>query len=265
MRRSGFFWGGMLIIVGGLLLLANMGILSVNIWKLVWPAALIVLGLWVLVGVTQRGGRIELQRVSVPLEGAEKARVRIQHGVGDANVAAGADSGALMSGEFAGGLDYQAHRDGATLDLKMKMPDMGFPFFFPWDLPQGITWQVGLNPDVALDLLVKGGAGRLNVDLGDLRVTDFKLDGGVGEMSLTFPARAGATRAKIDAGVGELRIRIPEGVAARIDKEGGLGAITVDRRFAQTGDNLYQSPDYDTAENKIDLRIKGGVGAVNVR
>jgi hypothetical protein len=45
----------------------------------------------------------------------------------------------------------------------------------------------------------------------------------------------------------------------------GLGSIQVDEsRFPRMGDG-YQSTDYATAENRVDLDIQGGVGSVHVR
>jgi hypothetical protein len=48
MRRNGVFWGGILILLGLLFLLDNLGIFSVSVWSLFWPVLLIAFGVWVL-------------------------------------------------------------------------------------------------------------------------------------------------------------------------------------------------------------------------
>jgi hypothetical protein len=47
--------------------------------------------------------------------------------------------------------------------------------------------------------------------------------------------------------------------------EGGLASIDVDQnRFPRAG-GVYRSPDYDTAQNKVDIEVKAGVGSLDVR
>jgi hypothetical protein len=54
-------------------------------------------------------------------------------------------------------------------------------------------------------------------------------------------------------------------VAADIRVESGLADINIDQtRFPRTGKH-YISPDYETAANKIDLRLETGVSSVKIR
>ena len=60
-------------------------------------------------------------------------------------------------------------------------------------------------------------------------------------------------------------MRVPSGVAARIRISSGLAGVSVDaERFPRVGSE-YISPDYETAENRLDLEINTGVGSVSVR
>ena len=79
---------------------------------------------------------------------------------------------------------------------------------------------------------------------------------------MKLPARAGFTRVVVSGGMTSLRLHVPEGVAARIRASCGLVSITVDRkRFPRTG-GVYQSPDYETAQNRVDIRLDTGLGSV---
>jgi hypothetical protein len=58
---------------------------------------------------------------------------------------------------------------------------------------------------------------------------------------------------------------VPQGVAASIRARGGLASINIDsNRFPRSGD-VNQSPDYETAANKVDMDIQTGVGSVDIR
>jgi hypothetical protein len=265
MRRGQAFWGMVLIVVGGLFLLNTLGILSFNVWSVIGPVFLILLGLWILSGWVFGGEDVRVEEVAIPLEGAEQARLRIEHGLGRMTISGGAAEGALLSGSFGGGLDYRASREGPLLEARLKREAGEFPWFGRWG-SSSLDWDFGLNRDVPLTLKIDGGAGEAVLDLADTRVTDLAYDAGVGTVRLTLPARAGQTRVKVEGGVGTITLRIPEGVAARIKAETGIGTVSVNKsRFPATGEGHYQSPDYETAENKADIDIDGGVGTITIR
>ena len=268
MNRSTLFWGIILILAGILLLLNSLGILAVNVWSLIWPLALIALGLWLLWGILLGGQAAGVEEATIPLEGAGRALVRIQHGAGRLNVDSSAGPGELVSGTFGGGLEHRAKREGDLLDVEMRTPRSQAPFFMmPWHWGPGgpLDWSFGLNGEVPLSLDLQTGASDARLDLSDLRVSDLRLQTGASATRLTLPANAGQTRAEVHSGAASVSIRVPEGVAARIRIKSGMAGIAVDRgRFPRTGDT-YQSPGYETAPNKVDLYVETGVGSVDVR
>jgi hypothetical protein len=82
---------------------------------------------------------------------------------------------------------------------------------------------------------------------------------------VTLPRAAGVTDVKADAGAASLTFIVPNGVAARIRPKVVIGSIRVDEdRFPRSGSD-YQSPDFGSAPNRVDLEINGGVGSVGVR
>jgi hypothetical protein len=265
MRRSGLFWGVILLLVGLLLLLSNLGIIAVNVWGAVWAVVLIALGVGILWGIFVGSSAAEGEEVSIPLEGANSARIRVKHGAGRLRVTGGAAPGALVEGTFTGGLDYRARRRGEELDVEMS--PRGFPFFVgPWNWGrQGLGWTFSLNSAIPLDLAFETGAGEARLDLSELLVTDLRLQTGASSFQVTLPADAGHTRARIEAGVASVSIRVPTEVAAQVRFEGALASVTVDRnRFPRAG-GVYRSPDYDSAQNKVDIEVEAGVGSIDVR
>ena len=79
------------------------------------------------------------------------------------------------------------------------------------------------------------------------------------------PANAGYTFMKAEIGAASLSIQIPSNVAARIRATGGLASISVDSSRFPKSNGIYQSPDYETAANKVEIRVDAGVGSVNIR
>jgi hypothetical protein len=268
MRRGSAFWAVVLILVGALLLLGNLGILSVNVWSLFGPLLLVALGVWILWGILAGPRAFHAEETAIPLEGASRAHIRLRHGAGRMQVQAGAGPGELVAGTFGGGLDSTTRRDDDALDVDMRVASGSFPHvMWPWGWGRAgpLDWSVRLSAGIPLSLDFETGASDASIDLTDLRVTFVRLQTGASATRLTLPANAGHTRVEIRSGAAAVTIRVPSGVAARIRTQTGLAGVTIDRqRFRRLGDE-YQSADYDTAANKVDLDIQTGVGAVDVR
>jgi len=70
---------------------------------------------------------------------------------------------------------------------------------------------------------------------------------------------------RLNGGVSNLHVTIPPGVVARIRVNKGIGSLRVDEaRFTKSG-NTYQSAEYVSASNKIDIEVDGGRGRVEIR
>lgn len=265
MRNASAFWAIVLILVGVIFLLNNFGLLpnlGFSVWNLIWPIILIALGVWFISRTFIRPNPAEMQAGSVPLDGASRATVEIQHGAGELMVSSGASAGMLAEGMFGGGLKHRATRKGDLLDVEMKMAVEPVAFL-NWS-PGGYDWDVRLNADVPLTLECETGASKSLLDLRELWVTELKLETGASATEVMLPASAGFTQVKVQAGAARVDLRVPGGVAARVKASAGLAVVTVDQTRFPGFDNRYQSPDYDTAANKVDIDIETGVGSVTV-
>ncbi len=262
---SRFFWAILFIAAGVLLLLNNFGILSVNIWAVLWPLFIILLGLGLLLGAMRRGAPVRAVPDSLALEGATAARIVFQHAAGRLFVHAGTGADQLYSGQFGGGVQRRVNRSGPALDVTLKTSDEAWAAPWEWfGRSGGLDWDVALNPNVPLSLDFETGASHTELDLTDLCVRDLRVQTGASSTAITMPAHAGATQARIESGAASVRVRIPDSVAARISGTMGLGALNVnERRFPRRGAG-YESDDYATAANRLDLRVEGGVGSVQV-
>jgi hypothetical protein len=264
MRRDSIFWGAILILVGGLLFLNAAGIRlpgGINPLQLFWPSLLIGLGGWIILGYFFRGN-VEKEQVSIDLQGANQASLKLSHGAGRLEISAGAPTGKLLSGSFAGGVRQRAHTAGDRLEAHLEAhPMLWPPFFGGW---QGLEWDIKLNRDVPLALRLDTGASQSELDLRELRVSDLRLSTGASKTDLTLPANAGMTSVKVELGAASLDVNVPQGVAARIRSEHGVAAVEIDTARFPYSNGIYESPDFSLAQNKADIQIQAGAGRVAV-
>lgn len=262
MKRGSFFFGGILVLFGLLLLLDNLNLLGdFNFWSTLGPILLIAFGAWLLLGFVAKPA-LQAEHVAFPLHGARSSSLQIKHGAGRLRISSGAPSDQLFEGDFSGGVEIRGEPQGEQLNLTLAMPA---PKLF-WNWGQGgFDWRIALNPQIPLDLEVNSGAVDSNLDLSGLDVKRFVLKTGASNNQVILPSREGVTQVRIEAGVSAVSIRIPEGVAARIQTETGLAGVTIDRsRFPLHG-GFKISPDYEAAARKIDLKVVTGLGSVDIR
>ncbi|MGZ8515052.1 MAG: hypothetical protein ACXWXA_08410 [Candidatus Limnocylindrales bacterium] len=253
-----FTWPIAWLVIGAILLLSTTGNLASGPGELVsdyWPLALVVLGVWFLIGaVVPRSGAAEA--LVLPIGSATEANVRIQYGAGELTTHAAA-IGHLVDGQFLGGVAHRQDGPG-RVELRQDMAN-GWPWF-----DRRYAWDVGLTPELPLDLRVDGGATRMVLDLRDLKVRSLELHTGASGTRVLLPRAAGATTVRAESGAAELVFEVPIGVAARIRSRMVLGSTQIDQgRFPPTAVG-YESLDYASAQNRIDIDVQGGVGSLKV-
>lgn len=267
MRNNRIFWAMILIAMGFLFLLNNLGLFDTNLWNFFWPTLLVVLGIWFLVGSRTETSGFAMEEGSVDLGDAERASIVIKHGAGRMKLDASAKEGKLVSGTFANGLNAQVNRINTGLDVVLKPNRRDFPeMFFPgyWIGGRGLNWDFGLAKEIPLNLVFETGGADTELDFTDLQVKDLVLKTGASSTEIKLPSKAGRTSFKLEAGAASVSIRIPEGVAARVETEAGLASISVDQnRFPKQG-GIYQSQDYESAPNKVDIHIETGLASIEI-
>jgi hypothetical protein len=222
-------------------------------------------------GGLQARGNLLSTDLSVPLNGAKSASVSIDFGAGDLKVdTLEGDNSKLAAGRLeyyqnSGRPVQTADSSGGKATLHLSQGKSGnngsFPGFGPGG---GLNWDVHLNPQVDLDMNVNTGAGHTNLDLEDLKVTQLTITIGAGGTEVVLPKAAGTTKAQVQSGAGGVQLDIPEGVEAHIQVKSGLGSVDVDERFKKKDNNTFESDNYASATNKVELDINAGVGSITV-
>jgi hypothetical protein len=264
MRRNSLFWGSLILLIGIGLLVGN--IFQVNVWNIVWPLAIVFVGAWLLLRPVMYRRNVETQQISVPLENASEADVRLKHGAGRLTLGAAGTPGVLLSGSCVGGARLDVSRSGPSVRVVAESAAAEYVFGFPsFNAPYGFAWDLLLSPEVPMRLGLETGASESNIDLTSLKVTDLELKTGASATSITLPARAGLTQVRVSAGAASVKLFLPQGVAGRIRVQSGLAGIHIDSARFPAVAGGYETPGYETAENKADIFIETGVGAVEIR
>ena len=217
-----------------------------------------------------RAERLVANPVVQDLGGAEKVTVDLRLGAGELRLGALSDSANIMEGS----LDYPQswaskprvsyNLTNGTGRLYIETQSRRNVWVFPFATrPTGERWTVNLNSGVPLSLEVDAGASSSVLDLRRLQVTDVNINAGVGRMEILFSPEGGHMTADIDGGVGQIVLRIPDELAVRMVVHGGLGSVNVPSRFEHHG-NVYETEDYSTATNRLDVTVDGGVGSIRI-
>ncbi|HUT17594.1 MAG TPA: DUF5668 domain-containing protein [Anaerolineae bacterium] len=291
-RRGGLVGAAVLILVGAVLLLNNLGWTTISLWDLLrlWPVLVIAAGLDLLVGrrsawasvlvlvvvLALLAGGLWLisstgpiagppgEQVTEPLQDASRASMEIGFGAGQLRIDSMAVPDRLLEGTVKLHRGERLARSAQVVDgtLNATLRSQGqwtTPFFMPAG-QQG--WDLSLNRDVPLRLVIDAGVGDVAVDLRRMTLTEFMAHMGVGRTTVTLPER-GTFEARLDNGVGEIVVRVPAGLPVRVHSSTGLGTVSVPSSYQRDGDT-YVSPGYVSAENRVELWVEIGIGLIQV-
>ena len=300
MDQRGFGFAGALILIGIAALLWNFDVLPDRFlpaaWSL-WPVALVAVGAglalsrvhawlgstaflvvliagfgaaWGLAAAGQ-GPVLHRETIAVNLGDATAARLDLHVGAGSLTLDADAPPDLLLAGEMESRAVESAysisetHQSGGRSVIELRnSPDWEFSFF-PGQNPSE-EWTLHLTPDIPTEIRVEAGAAEIDLDLRDLSLRSLDIEAGAADIDVTMPASAGRTAASFEVGAASLRITVPDGVAARIEVDAGLSSVQINEgRFPKASDDVYISPGFDRAANRIDITIDAGASHVEIR
>jgi hypothetical protein len=206
-------------------------------------------------GPTVEVGEIQESEESVPLGEAESATVDIFFGAGELEIAAGKDMGDLFQGNFLYNVDAWepkvTYSDG-KLTIQQGDGDESWNWT-PGDEGIRNEWDLRFSPEVALEVDIKAGAGKGELDLTDLQLEQLDLDLGAGDFTISFdePNQAQMSRLTVDVGAASLEINGAGNASPeKMIVQGGAGEITLDL----TGDWARSAS----------IEVTSGVGQLNL-
>ena len=211
-----------------------------------------------------RRGDAKSESHSVDAGAATSASVLLEMQAGEMSVTDGAQQ--LMQADFdydivgwEPQIDYQVN--GSQGQLAVTQPGSVD------NVPVGSTvnnrWDIQLNGDMPLDLVVRTGAGEGILDLSGLDLSKLQVDTGAGNTNLDLSGSWGHDlHATVSAGVGNLSVTLPADMGVRVTAAAGLGGVTA-TGLANRG-STYVNEAYGSAAHTLTLDIQSGVGAIEL-
>lgn len=294
-RRGGLIWPVILIGLGVVLLLNNLGVLPWDVWGTflrMWPVILIAIGLDLVVGRRSVWGALvalvlitlvlaggfwlaytaggpsvaTTETVAYPLDNAGRATVEIAQAVGEMRISAlpgGAANLAQGTLQLARGeTATKAFTGGATARLSIKSNKRSWgPEAVGWEKAR--VWDLALNGDVPMTLELDLAVGKMTADLSGLDGSAVEVNVAVGDATVRLPSE-GRAAVKADMAVGNVVVEVPRGVEVRVRSGAALAGRSFPSGWARSGD-VYTSPGYATADNRVELEINVAIGNLTVR
>lgn len=295
-RRISFLGPVLLICVGLILLLNTTGILEWSIWWTIlslWPVFIIALGLELLIGwrsawasllvallvVAIAAGALwasqtsiarsslESQRIEQPLGDAGQAEIYIDPVMGMLRIDALPESANLVEGEVRLSRNEEVReefsRQGEKAIYALSSSGESWAPLPPiWNSQR--IWALGLSPGASLHLRPGPAFGVKELDLTGLTLDELRSSMAVGHTKVILPD-SGRAEAHISQALGVIEVIIPRKTAVRLQAGTALVPRFLPGDFQKQENDVYVSPGYASAENRVDLDVSLAIGLLTIR
>lgn len=124
-------------------------------------------------------------------------------------------------------------------------------------------WVMRLANDIPLDLILRCGAGKNDLDLHELTLRSAEVHLGAGQVDMDLRIHPKKdVDVRIEGGVGEAKVRVPSDVGVEAEASGGLGDIEV--HGMKKDGNRWVNEAYGKSTPTIRLIVKGGIGSIRI-
>jgi hypothetical protein len=305
MKPKHIFWGLFLVTLGTLILISNFSIVDINLsglWKF-WPAAIILWGISFIInkdfvkvvfaGVIAivlalaifSAGQSALNICDKDLDfefangdnhyyadttryvesfdmKIKNADLKIDAGAGSFKIIE--TSSDLINVTALGIKDNYIFKridsgNSTSIDLKMKKAKI--------KLQKGSIknrMEICLNQEPVWNMDFDLGAASIDFDLSLYKISTARIDIGAASLDLKLGDKYPKTIVDLDAGAASVDIMIPDSSGCEIRSDFSLSSKHFNG-FDKIESGLYRTDNFETAANKIYIRIDAGVSSIDVR
>lgn len=303
MKTSHYFWGMFFISLGGLVLIGNLTDINFQwstAWKF-WPTVLILIGISIIIKnqigknfIAALAGIILALSIYSSISATINLIIDDFEIVFDDNSSVGYDTTKFS-------LDYQdsiktaaLHFNGGAGSFKLfsatdklvnfqaeglkdlyslRRNDSGSYSEIFFDM-KGKNIKIGkqnyknsveisLNPNPEWDLNFDVGASSLDLDLTQFKIRNTEINIGAAALRVKYGNLINTSDLKISAGASDIDILIPKDIGCEIKTDAALSSKNF-KGFEKIKSDLYRTKNFDTAENKLYIKIDCGVSSIDV-
>lgn len=296
MSYKKIFWGVILITIGALFILKNMGVIYFSwsaIWRL-WPVLLILWGIaiiplknWlrlilsiivIVLAFTFTSNRStfkhefrmhkfyndtewEDQQINLPYDSAiTEAALHLDAAAGNFTIKNTSDNLVEFSKKGTiGNYSLTSEDDDNSKIVKIKLENT----IVKLGRKSSDRVNIKLNNDPLWDIDLDVGAASFNLDLTEFKVRNLDIDGGAASVRIKLGDRFNLTNLTVDAGASSIRIDVPESSGCQVKTSTVLSSKSF-QGFSKIKDHTYQTDDFDSSENKIYIELDAAVSSLNI-
>jgi hypothetical protein len=228
-------------------------------------------------------GDLRTKSETVELDDADSVNVEILMAAGELVISGGVNE--LLQADFLYNVaELEPEVDYSNGTLTILTPEVDVRVDSLWDLDDyHYEWDLNLNDDVPIEMIIEMGAGEANLELGSLSLTSLTLETGaadttvdlsgstslsslnieqgVGEVTLNLTGNwQDDLNADISSGVGDLTLQVPSDICVRVDIRGGL--IDVDTRGMSRDGNEYINDACGESDVTLRIDINADIGDI---
>lgn len=184
--------------------------------------------------------------------------------------------------------DHRVSGSEATIRLAPQNRSEEWVFLPDYWREYGETnrWQLGLNGNVPAAVTLEAVAGRSQLDLRDLQLDSLQLTTNAGDVELLLPGgsydailvtNAGSTEItlpengrhaiNLEVNAGTVTLYLPSDMALHVEVDRAMGSFSASNAGLHRVDgqeNVWETPGYDDAQDRLDLAIHISLGSVTV-
>lgn len=258
-RSPGVWWGGVLVVIGLVFLLANLGLLENVNWNVVWPLLLIALGAWLLLARIGPAGASAEVDTGEAREGLDRARLELSVGAAEVDVRSGGLDGDQL---------YRVHIEHAGTPPEVRLDRASGTV----RIAQRADWFRGarrlhvgarLSDAIPWEVSCSTGAIRGDFDLSTASISGLQCRTGASRIDIVLGAPKGTVPVRVQGGALTVNLTRPAGVAVSVQANGGAVQLRADGTHEDgVGPRAWRSDGYDAAKDRYDIAVSGG--ALNV-
>lgn len=135
-----------------------------------------------------------------------------------------------------------------------------------WSLDEmeGNETRLRIHKSPVWDIKIEMGAGEAIFDLASYKVRTLRFEGGAASFEAKIGSAEPVTDVFVETGVASVEIEVPSASGCRIEVDSGLSSKDF-TGFIKQADGTYETSNYNTAGNKINISLKGGLSSFEVK